>query len=320
MSNPNTVHAFDIDASGKAQLIADLDTPLGAEGGYRWVHFDLAQAGGADWIADQAGALVSEALTREDTRPRAVAHETGLIIILRGVNLNPDADPDDMVSLRLWITESLVISTRIRRLMAVSNLADHLRAGGDAPPSPGALIASLAAGLTERMAPVVAGLSDAAAELEARSVETADGLRGALAETRRTTIALRRYVAPQREALARLYQEPHTLIAPDVRSALRETSDQITRLIEELDAVRDRSAILNDQLVDARAEEMNRAMLLLSVVAAIFLPLGFLTGLLGINVGGLPGADWPFAFAVVCALSAALAGVLALVFKRKGWL
>lgn len=320
MTAPSVVHAFDIASDGRPAAVSDIDSPLSAGAVYRWVHLDLAEPGVADWIAARADRLVADALTREDTRPRAAAHEGGVILILRGVNLNPEAHPEDMVSLRLWVSEGLVISTRIRRLMAVASLGEALSAGQAGPASPGLLIATLAAGLTQRMAPVMAGLSDAAADLEARSVDHTGGLRGELAGVRRTTIALRRYVAPQREALARLYQEPHALFEAEVRSRLRETSDQITRLVEELDAVRDRCAILNDQLVDARAEEMNQAMLLLSVVAAIFLPLGFLTGLLGINVGGLPGASWPFAFVAVCLLSIGLAGGLAYAFHRKGWL
>lgn len=320
MNAPACVHAFDVNADGRAAVVSDIDSPLSTDAVYRWVHFDLATPGVADWIAGRADRIVADALTREDTRPRAAMHDDGMILILRGVNLNPEADPEDMVSLRVWVCEGLVISTRIRRLVAVAGLGEALAAGQAGPASPGLLVAALVAGLTQRMAPVVAGLSDTAADLEGRSVDQTSGLRGELAELRRTTIALRRYVAPQREALARLYQEPHPLLEADVRSLLRETSDQITRLVEELDTVRDRSAILNDQLVDARAEEMNQAMLLLSVVAAVFLPLGFVTGLLGINVGGMPGAAWPYAFAVVCMLCAGLAGVLMVVFRRKGWL
>ncbi len=315
MSPPSPIYAYDFAPDGAATPCADIDGPPPPGSAYRWVHFDLAEPGVTDWIAGQTDALVADALTRQDTRPRAAVEEDGLIVILRGVNLNPDADPEDMVSLRLWVSERLVISTRIRKLMAVTSLAETM-AAGRGPESPGALVAVLAGGLTQRMAPVMTGLADQAADLEERSVDRHAGLRGELAGLRRTVIALRRYVAPQREALARLYQGAHPLFDADARSSLRETADQITRLVEELDAVRDRSAILNDQLADARAEEMNRAMLLLSVVAAIFLPLGFVTGLLGINVGGLPGASWPLAFTVVCLICAGLAGALALVFRR----
>ncbi len=72
-------------------------------------------------------------------------------------------------------------------------------------------------------------------------------------------------------------------------------------------------------VMDLRSEAMNRQMLLLSVVSAIFLPLGFITGLLGINVGGMPGAASPLAFWIVAVLLVALAGVLLWLFRRLGF-
>ena len=52
---------------------------------------------------------------------------------------------------------------------------------------------------------------------------------------------------------------------------------------------------------------MNNATLRLGVVATVFLPLGFLTGLLGINVAGVPGSHDPEAFWMVCGLLIILA-------------
>ena len=65
---------------------------------------------------------------------------------------------------------------------------------------------------------------------------------------------------------------------------------------------------------------MNKAMYLLSIVAAIFLPLGLLTGLLGINVGGIPGAEFQWAFAIVSLFLVAIALGLLVLFRRIKWL
>ena len=89
---------------------------------------------------------------------------------------------------------------------------------------------------------------------------------------------------------------------------------------ELLDAIRDRAQVVQDQVMDTRAEQMNKQMLLLSVVAAIFLPLGFITGLLGINVGGMPGADNPAAFWIVSGGILVLSAVLIWIFWRVGML
>ena len=109
-------------------------------------------------------------------------------------------------------------------------------------------------------------------------------------------------------------------ISEDDRLRIREAADQATRINEELEAIRERCAIVKDQLVDQRAEEMNRNMMLLSVVAAIFLPLGLISGMFGINVGGMPWTETPLGFWYVTIIVIAIAlGLLAL-FKKAKWL
>jgi zinc transporter len=72
--------------------------------------------------------------------------------------------------------------------------------------------------------------------------------------------------------------------------------------------------------VNQISEESNSRMYVLSIVSAIFLPLGFATGLLGINVGGIPGAENHYAFAIFIGILVALAGGLLVFFRYKKWL
>ena len=86
------------------------------------------------------------------------------------------------------------------------------------------------------------------------------------------------------------------------------------------DSARERAAVIQEEIKNRLSEKMNKAMYLLSIVAAIFLPLGLLTGLLGINVGGIPGAEFKWAFAVVTAILLLIGIVLVLWFKKIRWL
>lgn len=313
--------AFDIFQGGRAQALSleDIEQSPSPDVIYRWVHLDLVHDNVAAWIKSHVDDTVASTLTLEDTRPRSTKHDDGVLLNLRGVNLNPASDPEDMVSIRLWVEEKKIISVRVRRLTAIVSLREQMDKG-IAPVTPGAFITTLAASLTERMDPVISALADKVDELEETSLEAPQGLRTNLAAMRRTVIMLRRYIAPQREALGRLSQDAKTLLDNDDHILLRETVDRITRMVEELDAVRERSAILYDQLSDQRAEEMNRNMLILSVVAAVFLPLGFLTGLLGVNIGGIPGADNKAAFAMFCLMLTVIAGALLWWFHKKKWI
>ncbi len=291
--------------------------------GFTWVHVDGASEGGRDWLA--AAGLDRhevEALLAEETRPRCTLHDEIALMNLRGVNLNPGAEPEDMISLRLFISARMVISVQMRTLQAVVDLMAALDRGQGSA-TPGDLIARLALRLADRAEPVVAALNERADRLEdalEREARSDAGMRADLADIRRMSIVLRRYMFPQRDALSTLEIEDMDWLTLHDRSRLREATERVTRLAEELDAIRDRAQVVHDQIIDMRAEVMNRQMLVLSVVAAVFLPMGLVTGLLGINVGGIPGATWPGAFWAVCALLLGIAGLQLWLFRRMGLL
>ena len=101
---------------------------------------------------------------------------------------------------------------------------------------------------------------------------------------------------------------------------IEESINDLTRLIEELDMAIERAQIVYEEIANLISEQVNKRMYIMSVVAAIFLPLGFLTGLLGINVGGVPGTENPNAFFIFVALLVGLFVSLAGYFRYKGWI
>ncbi len=101
---------------------------------------------------------------------------------------------------------------------------------------------------------------------------------------------------------------------------LREVADDITRQVESLDAARERAAVVQDELMNRMSEQINKNMYVLSVIAGVFLPLGFVTGLLGVNVDGIPGDDTPWAFAALCGLMLALVLFEVWLFRRFKWI
>jgi len=175
--------------------------------------------------------------------------------------------------------------------------------------------------LSTRIESVILQDSDLLDQIEEEILdEDVSNKRAKTSGLRRRLIALRRYLSPQRDALSRLAEADDEILTKIQRIEFREIHNATTRMIEALDSMRERTTVISEQLMDMRAEEMNRNMMVLSVVAAIFLPLGFLTGLLGINVGGMPGADNEMAFWVVCGLLALLTAALLILFRRLKWL
>lgn len=291
--------------------------------GLLWIHLDRSGERVRTYLRKEGGldALVSDNLLAEESRPRALEIDGNLLINLRGVNLNPGANPDDMVSVRLWLEADRIITSRHRPLMAINDIRERILQGRG-PQSTGDFLVEAAGRLVDRMAPIIESLDEAEDDLEDQVVTgKREEVRTKLAELRRQAIGLRRYLAPQREAMSRIQGEPVEWLDARQKARLREISDRVTRYVEDLDAIRERAAIIQDEVANRVAESMNRNMYMLAIVATILLPLSFITGLLGINVDGLPGAkDTPWAFAAVSGILAVLVVIEVAVMRRLKWM
>ncbi|WP_438766441.1 zinc transporter ZntB [Kushneria sp. TE3] len=286
-----------------------------------WMHLDFTHQDVDHFLATIArlDEDVIEALTEEDTRPRVAVFKGGRITTLRGINLNPGADPDDLISLRVWLTDNRLITVRRRPLQSITRVRAYLDAGEGAR-NVGELLAGMADSLVDRVGDLTHQLDDALGELEER--QTAEGAiditNKDLTDIRQPLINLRRFMEPQYHCLTRLAEDE--VFDDTARLWLREAANQLYRYVEDFRAMQERALILQEQLWNSHNERLNERMYLLAIITAVFLPLTFLTGLLGINVGGIPGAESPAGFAVVVLLSMLVgAGVMAILKKWRWW-
>lgn len=264
-----------------------------------WVHLDADAPETADWMdrhLDYLPMPVRAALLEPETRPRALVHGDGVLVILRGVNLNPGADPEDMVSVRMWVADGRVISLSKRPLASLNELALEV-ASGDGPQRSGALLARLIELLNQKIDDHLSSLGDEGDKLEAEVLEgPAAPLRARVTGIRGELVDLRRVLIPQRDAVYQLSRDPVEVLDTHDRLHLAESLDRLVRAVEEVESLRDRLVVVKDELASSLSDRLNRNLYLLSVISAVFLPLGVLTGLMGINLAGMPGANWPPAF------------------------
>ena len=287
-----------------------------------WVHFDYSSLEAADWITNKSGidSIAIDALLTEETRPRTTILDDSLLIALRGVNLNPNSKPEDMVSIRLYISTDLIISTRKRDILSVVEIIDILKKGVG-PKSSSEFLIELTYRIIERMEDIIDNIEDRADQLEENIINSSDlKYRNEILAIRRESIVLRRYLFPQKEAMNKLYHDKITWINEYERIELREINDQLIRHIEELDTIKDKVTLIQEELSNMLSDQMNKKMYMLSIISAIFLPLTFLTGLLGINIDGIPGAKNENAFLIFCVMLIVVVSIQYVIFKKKKWL
>ncbi len=314
-------YSLDGNGGGTPVPVAEISKHMQGEAPV-WIHVEARNPDTRTWLENEIpdlDPLIIQALLAEGTRPRLAQIDEGILLILRGVNLNENASPEDMISIRLWVDKHRIITARTGYLKTVRDIEGRLK-NGKGPKDPGEFICMLTARLFERMEPVLSDLNELTDNLEEKVLDDADAsLREAIIDVRMKAIIFRRYMAPQRDTINQLHIAEIDWFNDDHRRHLWESYNHVSRYIEDLDAIRERSQIVKDELSNILTDKLNRNMYILSVIAAVFLPLGFLTGLLGINVGGIPGADNPYAFWVFSALLGTIVILQVLIFKRLKW-
>ncbi len=314
--------AWRFDAEGRARRLnwgAELKEAPAPGEGWVWVHLRLKSPRARDWLMESAGLPEAAmwAMLEEDVAPRVSRFDEGTLIVLRAVNLNPGSEPEDMVSMRLFVTPTRAVSVVTQRIWAVGGVINDCE-GGRGPATVGDFVVRLVEDLRANAEPV---LDDLESDIEAFELDILAGRdprparhHATFNDARQDMIILRRHFAPQAEALRKLIQQPpEWLTDPE---AIREEAVGFQRIVEDLDALRERASLVRDDMYMRLNERQNRTILLLSLVSAVFLPITFVTGLLGANVGGIPLAGSRWGFWIICGMIVALVGLEVWLIKR----
>jgi len=318
-SEKGLIFAYVLDGQGGGQSV-DWDgiSNWQASEGVLWVHLDRTDHDARQWLRDSCGLhpAIANALLAKESRPRSMVVDQDLLVCLRGINLIPGEDPADMVAIRMYVTAERVISVRRRKLESAEDLRSAL-ANGNGPTDSSEVLVMIAEALTDHMDPELTAINERLSRMENQlEVSGYSPERGKLAKLQRETISLRRHLEPQRDALAYLCKPQIEWLKGGDQLHLYEIIDQVTRYVEGLNSSRERTEVLRHQISKAVSQRTSRNMYVLSVVAGIFLPINFLTGLWGVNLIDTPQLGFP-EFTIGLIVFAAL---MALFFVRSKWL
>lgn len=145
-------------------------------------------------------------------------------------------------------------------------------------------------------------------------------------ELKMKLLVLRRAVWPLREVIGDLERTESSLVKPATLPYLRDVYEHTINVIDTVEIYRDMIAGLLDLYHTAVSNRLNEIMKVLTIIATIFIPLGFLAGVYGMNFDtqagplNMPELGWPFGYLMFWALAAAVAGGLLWFFYKKRWL
>ncbi|NCP20248.1 MAG: zinc transporter ZntB [Erythrobacter sp.] len=287
-----------------------------------WMHLCRNRPGVYEWLQDHVGIPepTAELLTSDQTRPRAFREGNALVATLRGINFNPGAEPEDMVSMQVWSDGVRVITLRRYPLQTPRQILAQIDCG-TGPGDAGAVVTALTEAMVTRMSQSIVDMNEHIDLLEDMDMEDdPEAMLTKIATIRRNCLGLKRHMGPQHVALEAISRDAPPWFEDHDRREIAETIDRLRRYLDDIDVSKESAVVLMDELRTRALSSNERATYMLTIVAGIFLPLGFLTGLLGINVGGMPGVNDGDAFWWVTAVCIAIIALLLIIFKRLKWL
>ncbi len=284
-----------------------------------WVHLDLASERARSWVRDEAklDPWAVDALLAPNTRPKADPHAGGVIAVFRGVNLNPGADPDDMIAVRLWMDADRIITIRAHFMQSIRAVREALEKG-TGPTTIAGMAQALLNELALRTRAVVDDLEETMDALN-ESEDPSGAIAHRLGDVRRRAMRMRMHLRPQQQAIATFAEADVAWLTDDDRAGIKQASHRFSRLLDDVEAVGEEAGVLDGELRAEREEKLNTRLYLLAIISAIFLPLSFLTGLLGANVGGNPLEGWGGGMLVSIVLCAGVGVGVLFMLRKRGW-
>ncbi|RJY09234.1 zinc transporter ZntB [Aurantiacibacter aquimixticola] len=297
------------------------DWQPGATGEVLWLHICRSTPGVQQWLEGLGiPEPTAELLVSDETRPRALREGDTLVSTLRGINFNPGAEPEDMVAMQLWSDGKRIFTLRRQRLQSPRDVLAEIDAG-TGPMDAGRIVTDMIETLINRMNTSIVDMNTTIDEMEEvdSDQDTEDFLQR-IATIRRNCLALQRHMAPQHEALETISRLPLAWFEEEDRREIAESIDRLRRFLEDINISKESALVLQDDIRARAVARSERTNYLLTIVAAIFLPLGFLTGLMGINVGGMPGVNDNDGFWIVVGLCCAILLLQLVLFWKWKWL
>jgi len=142
----------------------------------------------------------------------------------------------------------------------------------------------------------------------------------AVFDVRSNLLRLRRTIVPMRELLHRMINSGSLKLAVNEQAYFSDIYDNLLRLGDILESNRELTTDIRDSQLSINSNQMNRIMMILTIVSSIFIPLTFIAGVYGMNFDFMPELSWRYGYISVLVIMITIGVAMFLLFKHKGWL
>lgn len=290
------------------------------KGEFIWLHFSLSNTTSISWLHKhlELPEEFYESLKTGGSSTRLEIEEDALIAVIHDLLFDFTFDPSTVSTISLCIKRNLLISARLKPLRSIEHLRTAVRKG-QIFQSTAALLGHLLEEQADVLVNILRRTTVHIDRIEDRMLAQRLGgsSRTELGTLRRTLVRLQRLLAPEPAALFRLLNRPPPWITQEDVRDLQGATEEFATAIGDSGALVERIKLLQQELSESVNEQSNRTLFILTMVTVLALPANIVAGLFGMNVGGLPMAEYGHGFFVVIVLLVIITTLLAyLAIKR----
>ncbi len=329
MSRPPGPLSFLLDDAGLLRIglsIHEIEDACRSDRGRLWV--DIDSRVDAEW------ALLTERfrfhpLAVEDTRSpdcrvKVEEYPGYLFIVVRGIHFveeTPDPYDIDTHNLYLFLGPHFLVSVHAGPFTSVTTVAERILAGADTlDRGLDHLAYVLVDTLVDLYFPLLDRIDEFIEELEHEIFDSGGEQMGRIFDLKRTLAALRRHLAPMREAMAAVANRPVHALRPETQIYFRDVYDHVVRQLEAVETYRELLSTALETQLAIISNRMNEIIKALSVVATVVLPPTLIASVYGMNFEWMPWLHDPNGFWIALTGMVLVTTGLLLYLRRRGWL
>jgi zinc transporter len=293
-----------IDSQQALALLAQPSRDAGA--GFIWLHFNLAHTAAEAWLRAHSGLddTFYEALHEGSRSTRIERVLDTLFAVVNDITFGFAFEATDVATLWISARAHAVFTARLSPLRSVDALRTAVKRG-EHMASATALLDHLLRDQADELQRIARKASDRVDDIEdALLAGRTERLSAELAQLRRMSVRLQRLLAPEPGAFFRMLANPPEWVSAADRQRLQQASEEFSVVLRDIAALQERIKLLQDESAARVAEQNNRSLFILTMVTVLALPINLVSGLLGMNVGGIPFSQHPMGFWMVVTLIA----------------
>jgi magnesium transporter len=298
-------------------------TPDGNE--WLWIDLDSEERAFENHILVERFALEPLAVSdvqRDRHPPKLEIFDDYLVLLLKGLSAHSTDIDFETIQIGFFLGEKFLISRRDETSPSIERIWAEAEAGTLAlDRGPAHALYRICRTIADRYSPIVLALEERLEALEGEMFrDPRDELLAELLNDVANLRKLRRVFAYQQALMADLMNGERRFIGERGEHEFRDAYEQMERLASLSQLYQELAVDLMNGHISLTSHRLNQIMKVLTIVTVIFLPLGILAGIYGMNFDYMPELDWRYGYFVALGTMAAVVITLLTVFRRKGWL